>query len=126
MFNRILLCVFFFFLLIFALGPGPALSQVKGVASNVPVLPVGSIVIALPGGDKRANQGSSGGGDGDGEGGRHGGGGGRNKTEVKRQRRLEREKHAVVLDEIAPKETGRQATAVSGRGIDWLAEWLTD
>lgn len=31
---------------------------------------------------------------------------------MKRQRRQEREKHAVVLDEIAPKETGRQAVAV--------------
>ncbi len=40
------------------------------------------------------------------------GAGGEGRTEAKRKRRQEREKHAVVLDEIAPKETGRQAIAV--------------
>ena len=34
------------------------------------------------------------------------------RTEIKRQRRQEKEKHAVVLDELAPKETGRQAVMV--------------
>lgn len=80
-------------------------SQVKGVASNVPVLPAGS---APPRGEKRGTE--RGGKEGDDDGERKGGG---RRTEVKRQRRQEREKHAVVLDEIAPKETGRQATMVT-------------
>lgn len=57
----------------------------------------------------RGKQADGRGGDGDGRG---GGGGSGSRTEAKRQRRQEREKHAVVLDEIAPKETGRQAVLV--------------
>lgn len=45
-----------------------------------------------------------------------GGSGGGRRTDVKRKRRQEREIHGVVLDEIAPKETGRQAIAVSAAG----------
>lgn len=92
----------------------------KGVASNVPVLPAGSASTAPPTGGGRQQQQAGSGADrrGGGEEDRGGGGGsgssGR-RTEAKRQRRQERDKHAVVLDEIAPKETGRQATLVSDR-----------
>lgn len=81
----------------------------RGVASNVPVLPAGSAATAPRDGGRRGG----GGRDGD-DGG--GGGGDKRRTEIKRQRRQEKEKHAVVLDEIAPKETGRQAVAVRKRG----------
>ncbi|CAM9441771.1 unnamed protein product [Ectocarpus sp. 12 AP-2014] len=85
--------------------------KVKGATSNVPVLPVGSAATAP--GVVVGKQADGRGGDGNGRGGGGGGGGSRSgsgrRTEAKRQRRQEREKHAVVLDEIAPKETGRQA-----------------
>lgn len=68
------------------------------------MLPAGSAATAPRDG------GRGGGGRGDGDGGD--GGGDKRRTEIKRQRRQEREKHAVVLDELAPKETGRQAVAV--------------
>lgn len=84
----------------------------RGVASNVPVLPAGSAATAPRDGGRGG--GGGGGGDGDRDDGGVGGGDKR-RTEVKRQRRQEREKHAVVLDEIAPKETGRQAVAVRKR-----------
>lgn len=78
----------------------------RGVVSNVPVLPAGSAATAPRDG------GRGGGGD------RDDSGGDKRRTEIKRQRRQEREKHAVVLDEIAPKETGRQAVAVR-KTIPW-------
>lgn len=84
--------------------------QVKGVASNVPVLPAGSASAAPPRGGERQPRGGE---DRDGSGGSSG-----RRTEVKRQRRQEKEKHAVVLDEIAPKETGRQATLVNERTLE--------
>lgn len=82
----------------------------RGVASNVPVLPAGSAA-ATPSDGRRGGDGGE-----DRDRDRDDGGvGDRRRTEVKRQRRQEREKHAVVLDEIAPKETGRQAVAVRKR-----------
>ncbi|CAM9290787.1 unnamed protein product [Pylaiella littoralis] len=83
--------------------------KVKGVASNVPVLPTGSASAAPPRGEERQPRGGE---DRDGSGGSSG-----RRTEVKRQRRQEKEKHAVVLDEIAPKETGRQATLDKRREV---------
>lgn len=74
----------------------------------MPVLPTGSAATAQAGSGVKQQQADSRGGSWDGA-----GGGGR--TEAKRKRRQEREKHAVVLDEIAPKETGRQAIAVRHR-----------
>ncbi|CAN0165894.1 unnamed protein product [Scytosiphon promiscuus] len=85
--------------------------KVKGVASNVPVLPAGSATVTPKGGsggkdaDERGGEGDNGGGASD------------RRTEAKRQKRREREKHAVVLDEIAPKETGRQAVADKRRAV---------
>lgn len=75
--------------------------KVKGVASNVPVLPAGSTASR----GEQPDRGGNHGGDRDDSG---------RRTEIKRQRRQEKEKHNVVLDEIAPKETGRQATLVRG------------
>ncbi|CAM9991426.1 unnamed protein product [Laminaria digitata] len=99
--------------------------KVKGVASNVPVLPTGSTAPreGKGGTDRRGGGGggsSGGGGDGSWDGAGGGGGGRRGggvTTEVKRQRRKERESHAVVLDEIAPKETGHQAVADKRREV---------
>lgn len=91
------------------------------MTSNVPMAPAGSVQTAASGkssrvmmapppprgvADKRS------GGDGNrGDNYEDGNGDGR-RTESKRRRKHEKEKHAVVLDEIAPKETGRQAIAV--------------
>ena len=95
--------------------------QVKGVSSNVPVLPAGSAESAVAGAGtgvvssasrdgrrpERGNVGGKGNADKDKSDSE------RRSTAKKQKRRQEREKHAVVLDEIAPKETGRQATLVS-------------
>lgn len=98
-------------------------TQVKGVTSNVPVAPVGSVP-AVEGGKSSMTgmmppppRGSKRSGDG------HRGDGGADyadesdgsdrRKERKRQRKEERDRQAVVLDEIAPKETGRQAILVS-------------
>ena len=82
----------------------------KGVVSNVPVLPTGSVATQEGKGTDRRDSGGGVDDNGRGTGGRRSGGG--VTTEMKRQRRKERESHAVVLDEIAPKETGHQAVAV--------------
>lgn len=76
------------------------------MASNVPVLPAGSAATAPRDGGRGGGRDGARGQDDDDV------GGDKRRTEVKRQRRQEREKHAVVLDELAPKETGRQAVAV--------------
>lgn len=93
------------------------------MTSNVPVAAVGSVPAVEgskssmtgmmpppPRGSKRS--GDSRRGDGGAEYGDESGGSDR-RTERKRQRKGERDRHAVVLDEIAPKETGRQAIVVS-------------
>lgn len=83
------------------------------MSSNVPVLSTGSAKGegATSRGDQRLDHSNVKTKD-DGEG-RGGGDSDWRTTEGKRKRRQEREMHAVVLDEIAPKETGRQATLVS-------------
>eukprot|EP00904_Undaria_pinnatifida_P004485 jgi/Undpi1/14037/HiC_scaffold_9.g03688.m1 len=89
--------------------------KVKGVVSNVPVLPTGSVATQEGKGTDRRDSGGGVDDNGRGTGGRRSGGG--VTTEMKRQRRKERESHAVVLDEIAPKETGHQAVADKRREV---------
>ncbi|CAM9730059.1 unnamed protein product [Ascophyllum nodosum] len=102
-----------------------ASTEVKGVSSNVPVLPAGSAESAVAGAGtgvvssasrdgrrpERGNVGGKGNADKDKSDSE------RRSTAKKQKRRQEREKHAVVLDEIAPKETGRQATLDKRREV---------
>lgn len=92
------------------ISAGDLTNQVKGVSSNVPVLSTKGEGATWRG-DQRVDHRSVRSKDG-GEG-RGGGDSNWRTTEGKRKRRQEREMRAVVLDEIAPKETGRQATLVS-------------
>lgn len=93
------------------MSAGDFTAQVKGVSSNIPVLSTKGEGAAWRSDHKVDHRSVRNKDSGEGRG---GGNSDWRTTEGKRKRQQEREMRAVVLDEIAPKETGRQATMVSG------------